>query len=302
VTSSLSSVRAQGHHLNAARLFQQRLFWVLRQSCKVKCTGREHPNIRTSRYVPVTNRAVLHSNKQPHTHWHGRHVTATSFSPQPVWPAGRLYLSEFSQFLLQVENLKHAQPRSSEGQQDQQEDHQEADTAPLFAALWLFPPIRYRWWEGSDRGCWMAGGTGVGTAIHPKDLWVHIVQVLLHGWEWDGLDALCVVFHVAAKNCRGWPRLSPGGRPSSASVCLHHHSSSDHPAQTLQLYESLKRQQQTPKSFRSRLQVQGTRLLLPHCSSTHMQLDRASGRLHSHSTSPRKEVNRATQCCQAGAE
>lgn len=132
-----------------------------------------------------------------------------------------------------MENLKHAQPHSSEGHQDQQGDHQEADAAPFPGALWLSPPVRYRWWEGSNRGCRRAGGTGVGTAVHPKYLWVHVVQVLLHGWEWDGLDVLCVIFHVAAKNCRGWPRLSPGGRPSSAFICLHH-SSSEHPAQMLQ--------------------------------------------------------------------
>lgn len=133
-----------------------------------------------------------------------------------------------------MENLKHAQPHSSEGHQDQQGDHQEADAAPFPGALWLSPPLRYRWWEGSNRGCRRAGGTGVGTAVHPKYLWVHVVQVLLHGWEWDGLDVLCVIFHVAAKNCRGWPRLSPGGRPSSAFICLHH-SSSEHPAQILQI-------------------------------------------------------------------
>lgn len=52
----------------------------------------------------------------------------------------------------------------------------------------------------------------------------------------------------------------------------------------LQLYESLKHQQQTPKSFRLQLQVEGTRLLLPHQDSTHRERDKPGGTLCSHKT------------------
>lgn len=186
----------------------------------------------------------------------------------PCDQPGRPHLSEFSQLLLQVENLEHAQPHSSEGQQDQQGDHQEASAPPFPVVVpWLFPPVGHWWWERSSGGWWGAGSTCIGTAIHPKNLGVYVVQVLLHGWEWDGLDVSGAVFHMAAKNCRGCPRLSLRGRPISAFIRLHH-SSSEHSAQMLQLYESLKHQQQTPKSFRPRLQVRGTRLLLPHRGST----------------------------------
>lgn len=182
-----------------------------------------------------------------------------------------------------MENLKHAQPHSSKGHQDKQGDHQEANAPPFPVVPWFCPPVGYWWWKRSNGRCRGAGSTGVSTAVHPKDLGVHVVQVLLHSRERDGLDVLSMIFHMAAKNCWGCPRLSPGGRPSSAFMCLHH-SSSEHPAQMLQLYESLKHQQQTPKSFRPRLQVWGTRLLLPHRGGTHRQRDQPGGRLHSHKT------------------
>lgn len=92
-----------------------------------------------------------------------------------------------------------------------------------------------------------------------------------------------MIFHTAAKTCRGCPRLSPGGRPSSASVRLHP-SSSKHPAQMLQLYKSLKASTANPKELPPSVGVRGTRLLLPP------RPDQPGGRLRSRRTTLRKWV------------
>lgn len=229
-------------------------------SCKVlKNTQGEtwqHSATQRNPDKSVTDRAVPHGNKHPPSSatadtemppccplgssappQHLRHDSKCFFfpvSPGTCDQPGRSHLSEFIQFLLQVKNLKYAQPHSSEGHQDQQEHHEEADAPPFPVVPWLSAPVGYRWWERSHGGCRGAGSTCISTAVHPKDLGVHVVQVLLHGRERDGLDMPGALFPVAPETCRAGPSLSPGGSPSFALVRLHP-CSGGYPARLLRL-------------------------------------------------------------------
>lgn len=115
-------------------------------SCKVLRNTQgetwQHSATQRNPDKSVTDRAVPHGNKHPPSSatadtemppccplgssappQHLRHDSKCFFfpvSPGTCDQPSRSHLSEFIQFLLQVKNLKYAQPHSSEGHQDQQ--------------------------------------------------------------------------------------------------------------------------------------------------------------------------------------
>lgn len=121
------------------------------------------------------------------------------------------YLSELGQLLLQVEELKHPQPQSNQGHQDHEKHHKKTQACaviPLLLQRWqwqwqwwqwrwrqrwgrwwwwrwwpsLTRPSRHRGRTGEDWAWWRP--VGAGTAVHPVDLGVWVVEGLLHGSQW----------------------------------------------------------------------------------------------------------------------